>query len=94
MHIADIAAGAGLNEDEAKGDSANEIAEQLGDKRMANMVLLGAYLALVPLFTLEQVGASLERHIPSHRRNLLAANREALHRGAQAAQEAPVVQMV
>ena len=69
----------------------SEIAEELGDKRMANMVLLGAYLALVPLFTLEQVGASLERHIPSHRRNLLAANREALHRGAQAAQEAPVV---
>ncbi len=72
----------------------NEIAEELGDKRMTNMVLLGAYLALQPLFTLEQVGASLERHIPGHRRSLLKANLEAMRRGAQAAQAVPVAQTV
>jgi 2-oxoglutarate ferredoxin oxidoreductase subunit gamma len=66
---------------------ANEIAEQLGDKRMANMVLLGGYLAVQPMFTLEQVGASLEKHIPAHRRNILAQNMEALRRGAEIAAE-------
>ena len=67
---------------------ANEIAEGLGDKRMANMVLLGGYLAVQPIFTLEQVGKSLEKHIPEHRRNLLAQNFEALRRGAEIAGEA------
>lgn len=66
----------------------NEIAEQLGDKRMANMVLLGGYLAIQPIFTLEQVGKSLEKHIPAHRRNLLPQNLEALRRGAEIAAEA------
>lgn len=67
---------------------ANEIAEELGDKRMANMVLLGAYLEMEPLFTPEQVAASLERHIPAHRKNLLEANQVALRRGADAARQA------
>jgi len=70
----------------------NEIAEELGDKRMTNMVLLGAYLTVQPLFTLEQVGQSLARHIPGHRRQLLEPNLEAMRRGAQAAQAAPVLQ--
>jgi 2-oxoglutarate ferredoxin oxidoreductase subunit gamma len=67
---------------------ASEIAEELGDKRMANMVLLGAYLAVQPLFSLEQVGASLEGHIPAHRRSLLRQNLEALRQGAELAAEA------
>lgn len=64
---------------------ANEIAEALGDRRMANMVLLGAYLEVEPLFTLEQIGESLSRHIPAHRRALLEANVHALRRGVEAA---------
>jgi 2-oxoglutarate ferredoxin oxidoreductase subunit gamma len=64
---------------------ANEIAEGLGDRRMANMVLLGGYLAVDPVFTLEQVGASLEKHIPAHRRSLLEKNLEAMRRGAELA---------
>ncbi len=71
----------------------NEIAEELGDKRMTNMVLLGAYLTVQPLFTLDQVGQSLARHIPGHRRKLLEPNLEAMRRGAEAAQEAPVAQL-
>jgi 2-oxoglutarate ferredoxin oxidoreductase subunit gamma len=67
---------------------ANEVAEGLGDTRMANMVLLGGYLAIQSLFTLDQVGASLERHIPAHRRSLLERNLQALRRGAKLAAEA------
>jgi hypothetical protein len=39
------------------------------------------------MFTLEQVGESLGKHIPSHRRNLLPKNLEALRRGAELALE-------
>lgn len=67
---------------------ANAIAEELGDRRLANMVLLGAYLAVEPIFTLDQVKESLAEHIPAHRRSLLDANFKALERGVQAAQDA------
>jgi 2-oxoglutarate ferredoxin oxidoreductase subunit gamma len=60
----------------------NEVAEQLGDKRMANVVLLGALLGLLPVLTLEQVAEALHNHIPARRRSLLEANLKALHEGA------------
>lgn len=60
---------------------ANEVAEELGDRRLANMVLLGAMLQRNPIFSLDQVWDSLQVHIPAHRRNLLAANHEALQKG-------------
>jgi hypothetical protein len=55
------------------------------------MVLLGGYLAIQPVFSLDQVGRSLERHIPAHRRALLAKNLEALRRGAEIASAVPAL---
>jgi 2-oxoglutarate ferredoxin oxidoreductase subunit gamma len=63
--------------------SANEIAEELGDPRLANLVLTGAMLERVGTFTLAQVEASLDAHIPPHRRQLLEPNFQALRRGAE-----------
>ncbi len=62
---------------------ANEIAEEMGEKRLANMVLLGAFLQKMPVFSLDEVGESLGKHIPEHRRNLLDANLVAMKRGAE-----------
>lgn len=62
-----------------------EIAEELGEKRMANLVLLGALMERMGSLTIDQIGASLKKHIPEHRRNLLEANIKALHRGAELA---------
>ena len=62
-----------------------EIAEELGDKRLANLVLLGALVDRMGPLTIEQIGDSLGRHIPEHRRNLLEANLKALARGAEIA---------
>lgn len=62
---------------------ANEIAEEMGEKRLANMVLLGAFLQKMPVFSLDDVGESLGKHIPEHRRNLLDANLVAMKRGAE-----------
>jgi len=66
---------------------ATEEAEAVADKRLANMVLLGAYLRASPIFSLEAVGTALEHHIAEHRRKLVPANLQALRRGAELAQE-------
>ncbi len=65
---------------------ANEIAEELGDRRLANVVLLGALLHRLPVLTIEEMGTSLDRHIPARRRDLLQANLRALARGAELAE--------
>jgi 2-oxoglutarate ferredoxin oxidoreductase subunit gamma len=62
---------------------ANEIAEELGSLRLANLVLLGALLDRLDVLSIEQVGEGLKEHIPAHRRNLLDLNLEALRRGAE-----------
>lgn len=66
---------------------ANAIAEELGDRRMANMVLLGGLLERLPVLSLDGVGEALRRHIPEHRRALLEPNLKALQRGAALARE-------
>jgi 2-oxoglutarate ferredoxin oxidoreductase subunit gamma len=63
-----------------------EIAEELGDKRLANLILLGALMERMGPLSIKQIGESLDRHIPEHRRNLLEANIKALARGAEISQ--------
>ncbi|MEW6568712.1 MAG: 2-oxoacid:acceptor oxidoreductase family protein [Chloroflexota bacterium] len=64
-----------------------EIAEELGDKRLANLVMLGALLERLPVLTLEAIEKALRAHIPEHRRHLVEANLQALRRGASVAVE-------
>lgn len=68
--------------------AANQVAEELGDRRLANMVMVGALLRRLPVLSAEAVGEALGRHIPERRRNLLPANLKALQRGAELAGEA------
>jgi 2-oxoglutarate ferredoxin oxidoreductase subunit gamma len=63
----------------------NEIAEELGDRRMTNMVLIGGLLAQLPVLSLEALGRSLEAHLPSRHLRLLPLNKQALRRGAECA---------
>jgi 2-oxoglutarate ferredoxin oxidoreductase subunit gamma len=65
----------------------NEIAEELGDRRMANIVATGALLALLPVLTLEDIEAALTAHMPGRYKHLLPKNFEALHKGADFATE-------
>jgi 2-oxoglutarate ferredoxin oxidoreductase subunit gamma len=62
---------------------ANDIAEEVGDKRLANIVLIGALLERSDIITLDVVQKSLQKNIPEYRRNLLEANLAALTRGTQ-----------
>ncbi len=68
---------------------ANDIATELGNVRMANMVALGALVALTGILPLEMVGQALREHLPESKRTMLKPNLQALERGAECAQ--PVV---
>jgi 2-oxoglutarate ferredoxin oxidoreductase subunit gamma len=61
----------------------NEIAEQAGDKRMANVVATGALLALLPVLTSEEIEAAMKAHMPGRHKHLLSKNIDALKRGAE-----------
>jgi len=65
----------------------NEIAEELGDRRMANIVATGALLALLPVLKLEDIEAALTAHMPGRHKHLLPKNFEALRKGAEFAKE-------
>jgi len=62
---------------------ANDIAEELGDKRMTNMVLLGALIANLPVLPLRAIEKALAGHLPERHHKLLPKNYEALKKGAQ-----------
>ncbi len=61
---------------------ANHIAEALGDRRLVNMVALGALLPHLGVLTLEQIKAALRDHLPARKHHLLAANFQALEAGS------------
>lgn len=62
---------------------ANVIAEGLGDKRLINMVTLGAFLEKLPVLPLESIKQALEDHLPERHRKLLKLNFEALDGGVE-----------
>jgi 2-oxoglutarate ferredoxin oxidoreductase subunit gamma len=67
--------------------AANEIAEQIGDKKLTNMVTVGALLAALPEVTLEALEAALKEHLPVRHQHLLPKNYEALRRGFESAKQ-------
>ncbi|MDA8147138.1 MAG: 2-oxoacid:acceptor oxidoreductase family protein [Thermaerobacter sp.] len=60
---------------------ANELAEELGEPRVANMIILGGFLAATRAVSSESVLESLRRVLPPRRHHLLDLNRQALERG-------------
>jgi 2-oxoglutarate ferredoxin oxidoreductase subunit gamma len=64
---------------------ANDLANEIGSVKIANIVLLGALLAVNPIVSLESVKQALDEHIPEHRRHIIAPNKQALERGAEVA---------
>lgn len=64
----------------------NEIAEEIGDKKLMNMVAIGALLTALPEVTLKDIEKALEGHLPARHKHLLPKNYEALKRGFEAAQ--------
>ncbi len=62
---------------------ANDIAGDLGDVRISNMVMLGAYIKKTGVVALASVIAALQQALPARHQSLMSLNVNALHRGAQ-----------
>ena len=63
----------------------NQIAEELGDHRMMNMVAIGALVTALPEIGVAGIEKALESHLPARHRDLLGKNFEAIRRGFAAA---------
>jgi 2-oxoglutarate ferredoxin oxidoreductase subunit gamma len=61
---------------------ASDMATELGNIRMANMILLGAFVALTGLVALDTVKEQLDEHLSERQRKWLEPNYRALDRGA------------
>jgi 2-oxoglutarate ferredoxin oxidoreductase subunit gamma len=66
--------------------AATETADELGAIQVANMVMLGAYLARRPIVKPETIVEVLRRVLPKRRHHLIGINEQALVRGAHLAQ--------
>ena len=62
---------------------AQEIAEALGNRRLLNMVALGALLACLPVLPVEAIEQALSNHLPERHKKLLPVNFSALRQGAE-----------
>ncbi len=66
---------------------ADDVAAELGNARLTNMVLLGALLERSGIMSVEHVVETLGRVLPERHKRLLGVNREALARGAELARK-------
>ena len=60
---------------------ATDIAIDLGNARMANVICLGALVKATGVVPLEAIEQALDNHLPERHRKLLGLNKEALHKG-------------
>ena len=73
---------------------AQEIAETIGNRRLMNIVMLGALLQKLPILSLEAIEQALDHHLPERHRKLLPSNIQALRQGAAFARGELVVEGV
>ncbi len=66
---------------------ASEIAEELGNKQMTNMVAVGALLAHLPVLSVGALEQTLKDHLPPQKQQWLPANVEAISRGYEFAHQ-------
>jgi len=62
---------------------ANDIAVELGNSRVAGMVVLGAYLQATKVVKVETIIESLEKVLGKKKLDLIPVNKKALDRGAE-----------
>ncbi len=66
---------------------ATEMATEMGNRRVANMILLGAWATATGVVTIEQLAQALADHLPPDKQRLVSINQKALRRGAKVARE-------
>ena len=66
---------------------ANEIADSIGNSKVANMVMLGAFLAKTGVVSPESVIESLKKVLGPSKSHLIPLNQEALKKGAKCVEQ-------
>jgi 2-oxoglutarate ferredoxin oxidoreductase subunit gamma len=66
---------------------ANEIAVEIGNAKVANMVMLGALLELTKAVEVDSIMAALKKVFGPAKEHLLPVNKEALKKGAEAVKQ-------
>jgi len=61
---------------------ASDMATELGNVRMANVICLGALVQATGIVSLDAIAQALDDHLPERHRKLLGLNKEALRKGA------------
>ena len=64
----------------------NKLATEMGNKKIFNMVVLGAYLKVKPIVKLENVLEGLKKSLPERYHHLLPLNKEAITMGMNSAE--------
>lgn len=67
---------------------ASDLATEMGNIRMANVLCLGALVEAMGVVTLDAVAEALDNHLPERHRDLLELNKDALRKGAELARDA------
>jgi 2-oxoglutarate ferredoxin oxidoreductase subunit gamma len=60
-----------------------ELAEELGDKRLANCILLGALVAHADFLNMKSIEKGLEKSLHGGKQSMLEIDKQALHKGAE-----------
>ena len=66
---------------------ANELASELGNVKMANVIMLGAMLSMRPVVPLSAIDRVLDEHLEGSKRRFIEPNKRALQRGAAYARQ-------
>lgn len=66
---------------------ANEEANKMNEKRVANMILMGAFLQKRPIVKIENIVKALSKVLPERHHHLIPLNKKALEVGMQLAKE-------
>jgi 2-oxoglutarate ferredoxin oxidoreductase subunit gamma len=61
---------------------ASDMATEMGNVRIANVICLGALVQATGVVSLEAIEQALDDHLPERHRKLLGLNKEALRKGA------------
>ena len=61
---------------------ASEIAERIGEKRLTNMVMLGALLGNLPVLPVEALEKAISGHTPARHQRFVPLNLKAIREGA------------
>jgi 2-oxoglutarate ferredoxin oxidoreductase subunit gamma len=66
---------------------ANKLAAELGNVKMANVILLGALLGMREVLPIDSIKRTMDLHIPERRKQIRAPNKRALDRGVRFVRE-------